>query len=144
VRDVRDKTGDTPQPPEHTYIIHITYDLCTVQYYQHRHSTSTMSDPQQQITLYFDLASSFSYLCFSTLLTHPLFTQKNVKTTFIPVSIGLIMKKSGNSPPVIPGRKSAKQDYIVRDFARRARVLHVPVLKGLPKGFPAGFDTRPV
>ena len=33
----------------------------------------------------------------------------------------------------------------MRDFARRARVLGVPVLKVLPQGFPGGgVDTRPV
>ena len=103
-----------------------------------------MSGPQQKITLYFDLVSSFSFLCFATLLTHPLFTQKNVVVTFTPVSIGLVIRQSGNSPPIVPGRKSAKQDYLIRDFARRARVLGVPVLKGLPKGFPGGVDTKPV
>ena len=67
-----------------------------------------------------------------------------MNVTYTPVSIGAIIIKSGNTPPVILGRKSAKQDYLVRDFARRARVLGVPVLNRLPKGFPGGFDTRPV
>ncbi|KAF8419530.1 thioredoxin-like protein [Tirmania nivea] len=103
-----------------------------------------MPGPQQQITLYFDLVSAFSYLCFATLRTHPLFISKNVVVTYIPVSIGRVIIKSGNSPAIVPGRKSAKQDYLVRDFARRARVLGMPVLEGLPKGVPGGVDSKPI
>ncbi|KAL2160280.1 hypothetical protein VTH06DRAFT_1453 [Thermothelomyces fergusii] len=85
-----------------------------------------------KITLYVDTVSPFAYLAYHILRHDAVF--KGCSITYVPVFLGGIMNKCGNTPPI---KVKNKDTYINTERLRWARYFSVPITSSLPPDFPA-------
>ncbi|TGZ79631.1 thioredoxin-like protein [Ascodesmis nigricans] len=83
------------------------------------------------VTIYHDLASTFSYPALELLYNHPTFTSTPLHV--VPIFLGGVFQTTGNKPPpMIP----AKREYLLLEFYRKCRKFSIPVRPEFPKKFP--------
>ncbi|EGS23602.1 uncharacterized protein CTHT_0002970 [Thermochaetoides thermophila DSM 1495] len=90
-----------------------------------------------KITLYVDTVSPFAYQAYYILRNDPIF--KNVDITYIPIFLGGLMHKCGNTAPI---KIKNKDKWINIERLRWSRLFSIPMLESLPPDFPA--PTLPV
>ncbi|KAK4465968.1 thioredoxin-like protein [Cladorrhinum samala] len=96
------------------------------------------SAAKPKITLYVDTVSPFAYEAYYLLRHDPIF--KNVEVTYIPIFLGGLMHKCGNTAPI---KIKNKDIWINKERLRWATHFNIPMLSpGLPPDFPA--NTLPV
>ncbi|KAF1998024.1 HCCA isomerase/glutathione S-transferase kappa [Amniculicola lignicola CBS 123094] len=84
-----------------------------------------------KITLYVDIVSPFAYIAFYALQNFPVFKQCEI--TYIPILLGGLMKQCGNTPPL---QVKNKDKWIATERSRWSDLLHIPISKTTPPGFP--------
>lgn len=80
------------------------------------------------VDFYFDFSSHYGY--FAAHLVGPMAARHDREVNWRPIMLGAAMKRSGNTPLT---SQPLKADYVLRDWARMAR------LHGLPWRFPERF-----
>ncbi|KAK4242170.1 thioredoxin-like protein [Achaetomium macrosporum] len=90
-----------------------------------------------RITLYVDTVSPFAYEVYYVLRHDPVF--KNCDVTYVPIFLGGLMHKCGNTPPL---KIKNKDTWINAERLRWARYFSIPMTTGLPPDFPA--NTLPI
>ncbi|KAK3304484.1 thioredoxin-like protein [Chaetomium strumarium] len=90
-----------------------------------------------KITLYVDTVSPFAYEAYYVLRHDPVF--KNCDVTYVPIFLGGLMHKCGNTPPL---KIKNKDKWINAERLRWAGYFSIPMTTGLPPDFPA--NTLPV
>ncbi|KAH6621259.1 thioredoxin-like protein [Chaetomium sp. MPI-SDFR-AT-0129] len=84
-----------------------------------------------KITLYVDTISPFTYIAYYILRHDEVF--KGCDITYVPILLGGLMKKCGNTPP---NRIQNKQAWIYNERLRWAELFSVPMTVPLPPDFP--------
>ncbi|KAI8936032.1 hypothetical protein NX059_007534 [Plenodomus lindquistii] len=84
-----------------------------------------------KITFYVDIVSPFAYVAFYTLKHSPVFN--GVEITCVPIVLGGLMKKCGNTPPLMIHNK---KKWIDNERTRSADQMKVPMTRETPPGFP--------
>ncbi|KAK4190299.1 thioredoxin-like protein [Podospora australis] len=90
------------------------------------------SNTKPKITLYVDTVSPFAYEAYHILRNDPVF--KGVEVTYIPIFLGGLMHKCGNTAPI---KIKNKDKWINLERLRWAQNFSVPMASGLPPDFPA-------
>ncbi|KAK4205670.1 thioredoxin-like protein [Triangularia verruculosa] len=86
-----------------------------------------------KITLYVDTVSPFAYAAYHILRNDPLF--RNVEVEYIPIFLGGLMHKCGNTAPI---KIKNKDKWINLERLRWAQHFSIPMISpGLPPDFPA-------
>ncbi|KAL2117004.1 hypothetical protein VTJ04DRAFT_9172 [Mycothermus thermophilus] len=85
-----------------------------------------------KVKLYVDVVSPFAYLAYYILRNHEVF--KACDVTYVPIFLGGLLHKCGNSAPV--GVKN-KAEYIAKERQRWAALFNVPMVRDPPADFPA-------
>lgn len=84
-----------------------------------------------KLTLYVDVVSPFAYLAYYVTRHSPIFQKCEV--TYIPISLGGLMKVCDNRPP---GVIKNKNKWIDMERVRWAKVFNIPMTPDLPANFP--------
>ncbi|KAH8759509.1 HCCA isomerase/glutathione S-transferase kappa [Diaporthe sp. PMI_573] len=85
-----------------------------------------------KITFYVDVVSPFAYIAYYVLRHDPVF--KGCQITYIPIFLGGLFKKTGNTSPI---QIRNKDRWIDNERLRWARYFNVPIVTDVPEGFPA-------
>jgi len=84
-----------------------------------------------KITLYVDTVSPFAYQAYYLLRHDPIF--KKCDITYVPIFLGGLMQKCGNTPPI---RIKNKDKWINTERLRWASHFSIPITDSLPPNFP--------
>ena len=85
-----------------------------------------------KITLYLDVVSPFAYIAYYLLRHDPVFA--SCQKTFIPIFLGGLMHKCGNTAPM---NIKNKDKFIALERIRWAKLFNVPITTEMPPDFPA-------
>ncbi|KAK3946230.1 HCCA isomerase/glutathione S-transferase kappa [Diplogelasinospora grovesii] len=84
-----------------------------------------------KITLYLDTVSPFAYEAYYILRNDPVF--KSVDVTYVPIFLGGLMNKCGNTPPI---QIKNKDKWINTERLRWASHFNIPITHEMPPDFP--------
>ncbi|KAK0626130.1 thioredoxin-like protein [Immersiella caudata] len=98
-----------------------------------------MATARPHIALYVDVVSPFAYEAYHILRNDPLFAPLSDSITYIPIFLGGLMHKCGNTAPM---RIANKDKWINTERLRWAKHFSIPISTSLPVDFPA--NTLPV
>ncbi|KAK1761153.1 glutathione S-transferase kappa 1 [Echria macrotheca] len=90
-----------------------------------------------KILMYVDVVSPFSYEAYYLLRHDPVF--KDCEVTYVPIFLGGLMNKCGNTAPI---RIKNKDKWISQERTRWAKTFNIPISPTLPADFPA--NTLPI
>ncbi|RFU31412.1 hypothetical protein B7463_g4954, partial [Scytalidium lignicola] len=85
----------------------------------------------KKITLYVDTVSPFSYIAYYILRHDPIFSK--VERTYVPILLGGVFKKCGNTAPI---SIKNKDKWVDKERIRWTRLFKVPIYDRLPTDFP--------
>lgn len=83
-----------------------------------------------KVTLYIDCVSPYAYFAFEVLEAYKKLW--NINVNYEPISLGIVMKESGNRPPIMVPNKGA---FMTRDIQRTCKMMGIKDFDR-PKAFP--------
>ncbi|CCG81131.1 putative 2-hydroxychromene-2-carboxylate isomerase [Taphrina deformans PYCC 5710] len=84
-----------------------------------------------KITLYIDCVSPYAFFAFHVLETYR-HIWKDVEVTYVPIALGVVMKESGNRPPIVVANKGK---WMHKDIQRTVKELGLGKFSS-PPNFP--------